>query len=278
MDVIDKGIIQELNEQAEVLYGQYKKIQKEIQEILSIEVVREMDVNQFVDNIWKEFYERGFMKNLKDYMQEISLQKDKEFLVFTEKIQEIIRESPSLLPSEDELLNDLGAGGHNRPNEVLCKHMDCLRTNFTKQFLRLDELVLENFVKEFKCRIVDIFAEDGINCGRLKYICPYDEMAEKEKWFGLLVNCVFSKEEYEQLKTAFEVLDNFQISVRGFFMHRIRQGLDRLDPNNCNIEKYKNPEDNAWAILRELEVNLQKVCEELENILSTDELFKDPTM
>lgn len=272
MDAIDEGILMEAEEEAERLYEQYQKVQKAVEQILLSEVKNKVDKTEFLNTKWKAFYEKGLMKLIKEFRNELEKNKDAESEKFRECIEQILERSQELLPSEETLYEEIISGGRNRPSEVYGDHLDALRTNFTEQFLKIDELIFDQQVKEIKERIVDIFAEDS--GGRLKHICPIQENKEKSEWLRDLAQNIFDKKRYNQFKIAFCMLADFQLTVRGFLMHRIRARIDRLNEIGYNTHESADKEI-AKEIRRTLSRKLKDVREELEVTLKAD-FYKDP--
>ncbi len=274
MDSIDQSILTGVREQTVQAYQSYEKLQQAVKGILLSEMGNSVDKDEFLDQRWKNFYDRGLMKSVMAYRNELKTRKDEESEQFREYVKNILKSSTSLLPEVDTLTEELESGGHNRAHEVYSRHIDQIRTNFTEQFLGIDEGIFDKQTRQFKERVVDIFAEkDG---GRLSCLLPVEQTEEKAQWLCRLSEEIFEKKKrYSQFKTAFYMLGNFQISVRGFLMHRIRTRIDRL-----NSDGFQPTGTSTNEIAREirdaLAVKLKKVCEELDAALERNEFYKDP--
>lgn len=272
IDDIDDGILHEIRTRIDDVYDMYSEIQNAVEGILVAQGGTEIDKNEFLDRRWKEFYERTLMKSLKKYKNELSEKKDEDCLEFRNSIERILTDSKELIPSLEMLKEDLEAGGQNRPFEVYSHHMDKIRTDFTEKFLKVDELIFDEKLRAFKERVVDIFAaEDG---GRLKYVVPLDDRGDKVAWLYRVSNELFVKNRFSQFRTAFLMLADFQLSVRGFLMHRIRSRIDRLE-NIGYDTKEKATVDIATEIQRMITRKMKDVREEIEDEMKED-FYKDP--
>ena len=272
IDAIDEGILEEIREQTQVVYNKYSEVQNAIDAVLLSESVKNIDRNEFLDNKWKTFYERTLMKALKGYKEELEQKQDEECEEFRKSIEKILSQAKQLVPSKESLLEDLEAGGNNRPFEVYSHSLDKLRNDFTEKFIKVDELIFDKQVREFKERIVDIFAED--DCGRLKYVIPLAKDNDKVSWLKSVSDKLFDKNRYSQFNTAFGMIYEFDLSVRGFLMHRIRSRIDRLEGSGYQTKESAVTEI-AEEIHRTLERRVKDVCEEIKDEMK-EGFYKDP--
>lgn len=276
IDDIDDGILVQLNDSTKELYGELRKIQQSIASILMNEVSR-MDKSEFIASRWKDVYERGFMKLAKEFRNELESLVDEECTEFRNKIEEILAKAPQeIVPTVKELQEDLDAGGNNRPFEVYAHYMDKVRNDFTEQFLGIDNFIFNEKTIDFKAKLVNIFAEDVKNGGGgLKYILPKPEKEKSDEWLREIAQKIFNKDSYVQFKTAFLTVADFQFSVRGFLMHRIRARLDKLNAMSYQTNEQNN-KDIADEIRRIIENKLKKVSEEIIATMNQDGFYKDP--
>lgn len=272
IDCIDDGILSEVRKQTEAVYSMYLDIQNAIDNILVSQGNIEVDRDGFLDERWKNFYERTLMKSLKKYKNEILTMKDDDCDIFKESIEKILTEAKELIPSVEVLEDDLEAGGKNRPFEVYSHSLDKVRTDFTEKFLQVDELIFDEQVRNFKERIIDIFAEDY--GGRLKYVVPFKDGADKVDWLRQVSDELFVKNRFSQFRTAFLMLADFHLSVRGFLMHRIRSRIDRLDAMGFDTNETETA-DIALEIHRTITRKLKDVREEIEDEMK-EGFYKDP--
>ncbi len=272
IDIIDSGILMEINKLADETYAEFKCIQESIKDVLKQGACAIVETDDFLDNKWDEVYESGVMKKLKDYRNELYNIRNDECEEFKNKVTEILHNSPKLLPTEDELLNQLKKGGNNRGIDVYTKRLDHLRTEFTKQFIGIDEEIFDEKVKNFKSDVINIFTSD--DGGKFENLLSLSDYNSPDEWFYDFTNKYLTKEKYEQFNVAFTMLADFKMSVRGFLMHRIRDRIDRLDPKVYKAEE-KSIEDEARKIYLTLSKLLKDVREELM-IKFEDELYREP--
>lgn len=270
IDAIDEGILEEIRDQTQVVYNRYSEVQNAIDAVLLSESIKNIDREEFISKKWKIFYERTLMSSLKNYKAELEQKEDEECEEFKRSIESILAQTKKLVPSKESLLAELNAGGHNRPFEVYARSLDILRNNFTEKFINVDELIFNRQVREFKEHIIDIFAED--DGGRLKYVIPFRE--DKISWLGDVSDYLFDKDRYSQFKTAFDMLYEFDLSVRGFLMHRIRSRIDRLEGSGYQTTE-SSMDEIAEEIHRALQRRVKDVCEEIKDEME-EGFYKDP--
>ena len=272
IDAVDDGIMVEMQGLADKAYSEFKAIQGIIKNLLIQGATDVVDTTDFLDNRWDELYDSGLMKLLKDYKDELSDKKDEESVDFKNKVVEILKNSVNLLPSEAELLTQLKKGGRNRGADVYIMRLDKLRTEFTREFINIDEEIFDAQVAAFKRRIVDIFTAD--NGGKLGHLLPVSDFDTTDEWLTAFAERYFAKSRYDQFKVAFVMLSEFSLTVRGFLMHRIRDRIDKLNPTGYDDQRLSD-EDKAKKIRLSLSRKLKDVKEELLQKFQ-DELFREP--
>lgn len=272
IDDIDNGIMVKIEELANEAYEEYKKIYKSIKNVILQEAKSVIDTTDFLDDRWDGLYNSGLMKQLKEYKSELFSKKDNESEEFKKKVMDILEKSDELIPSEDVLLEQLQKGGKNRGIDVYTMRMDKLRTEFTRQFIDIDEEIFDKLVADFKDRIVSIFVDK--NGGRFEELLSKSDYENSDEWLLDFSEKYFVKERYEQFDVAFKMLSNFSLTVRGFLMHRIRDRIDKLNPSNYKYELLSE-QDEA----KKLNLNLDRVRKDVvEELLRKfeDELFREP--
>lgn len=273
IDAIDDGILSDIRKQTDILYDAYADIQRMIDEIVEIEGYSEIDLVQFLDEKWKNFYENQLMKLIKQYKEELKKKKDLDCEEFKKEIEDILDNSKTLIPEVEQLEADLTAGGHNRPHEVYGRYLDKIRNDFTEQFLRVDELIFDRQVREFKEKIIDIFA--GNDGGRLANVVSVEGLSDKVEWLRVVAADLFGDTgRYAQFKTAFLMIADFELSVRGFLMHRIRSRIDKLECEGFTTCE-DNDQDIALEIKRNINRKLNDVREEINDEMK-EGFYKDP--
>lgn len=270
---IDRGIMIGVQKKSDEAFSEFKKLQGALKKVLISGASEVIDKADFMDEKWDELYESGLMKLLKEYKEELEKKKAEESVEFKNKVIEILKHSNELIPSEQELVQQLKKGGKNRGIDVYTMRLDKLRTEFTREFINIDEEVFDKQVEAFKSRIVEIFASD--QGGKLGHLMPVSDYSTPDEWLKKFADRYFNKVRYEQFKVAFIMLSEFSLTVRGFLMHRIRDCIDRrLNPTDYGVE-YESDVDEAKKLKLNMSKKLKSVKEELLQKFQ-DELFKEP--
>lgn len=272
IDAVDAGIMAEIQEHADKVYSEFRKIQSAIRNILIKGATDVVDTTDFLDSRWGELYESGLMKLLKEYKKKLSDKKDEECVAFKNKVVEILKNSVKLIPSEETLLTQLQKGGRNRGIDVYTMRLDKLRTEFTREFINIDEEIFDDEVREFKEEVVKTFTSD--DGGKLGHLMPLSDFDTPDKWLRAFAEKYFDKPRYDQFKVAFIMLAEFSLTVRGFLMHRIRDRIDSLNPTGYD-EQQLSSEDEAKKLRLTLNRKLKDVREELLYMFQ-HELFCEP--
>lgn len=275
LDGIDSGILADLECMANSLYREYEKLQSRITDIMSSETKNAMEGSNFVDDKWNGFYNQTLMKRLKDYRNDWRKRSKDICVEFKEYIENILRNARKEIPDIEKLKFELEAGGHSGEVAVYEGYLKKLRTDFTSHFLDIDEQVFDKMILDIKKEIVDMFAEDG--GGRMKYMRPIDETRPRIEWLSYaLIDDLFKGERYRQFRMAFQVLNDFKLSVRGFLMHMVRNRVKRLDIEEQSIYLSNSPntEEQAKEIRRLLDRKVKETCEELN--VELDKMYITP--
>lgn len=274
IDVIDRGLVTDLNKMAASLYNEYENIQKVIQGILTSEVKNIINVTEFVNKRWYGFYKQKLMRKLREYKEGWEEKSGQVCKEFKECIENILDNARKRIPDVHELEWELGAGGDHGVTEVYKYHLDKMRTDFTEKFLNIDEEIFDKMINGIKEDVVNIFAED--DGGRMKYIVPVDENLPKAEWLSYAaIDQIFAKDTYSQFKTAFNILANFKLTVRGFLMHKVRLCVRRLELGN-KMEFSDNGKctEHAKEVKWHLDKKIKETCDELREKLS--DMYIDP--
>lgn len=274
MDIIDSGLVADLNDMASALHHEYENIQGMVQNILASEVKNSINLNEFIDNRWYGFYNQTLMRKLKEYMEDWEKKSKEECIEFKECIENILDNARKSIPDIQELEWELGAGGDHGVINVYEYHLDKLRTDFTEKFLNIDEEIFDKMINSIKEDIVNIFVED--NGGRMKYIIAVDENRPRAEWLSYAaIDKIFARESYSQFKTAFNILNTFKLTVRGFLMHKVRLCVRRLDMDKkLDFSNTGGKEENAKEVKWHLDKKMKEVSDELKDKLF--DMYNDP--
>lgn len=276
IDDIDAGIMSQIDQYTEKAYAEFKHLQEMIKGVLVQGASETFDADDFIDNNWDSIYNSGLMKRFKEYKGDLFEKRGQECAEFKKKVAEILSGSRNLIPDEQTLLTELKKGGVN-PIDVYNKQMNKFRTEFTREFLNMDELVFDKLVADFKNAVINIFiAEDG---GKFNRLMPTDDFDTPEQWLDSFSEKYFSKVQYEQFGIAFRSLSDFVLTVRGFLMHQIRESIDnRLDPilnGDFTLDNSYSDEMKAKSLRLYMITQYKTVKEELETRFSSS-IYSDP--
>lgn len=276
IDDIDAGIMTQIDQYAEDAYAEFKRLQDMIKGVLVQGASETFDADDFIDNNWDSIYNSGLMKRFKEYKGKLFEKRVQECAEFKKKVAEILSNSRNLIPDKQTLLTELKKGGVN-PIDVYNKQMNKFRTEFTREFLNMDELVFDKLVSDFKNTVIKIFvAEDG---GKFNRLMSSDDFETPEEWLDSFSEKYFSKVQYEQFGIAFNSLSDFILTVRGFLMHQIRESIDnRLDPTlngDFTIDNSYSDEMKAESLYLYMLRQYKIVKEELETRFSSS-IYSDP--
>lgn len=147
---------------------------------------------------------------------------------------------------------------------------DDLRLWISHKFLFLDE-PLQETIKSVKNQVATVLKKTG------KLDCLSE--AESTEYFYDVAKCI--PEKYQELRSAFEIMANFQLSYRGLILPRIRKHLDELtnikagvNTNNSQKSSILSVDENTTVeeIRCALEISydkaIHKIKDELEQLLS----------
>lgn len=207
-----------------------------------------VDVNADLNAIWTVYHNN-------------STEESAEFEQAVRALAPKVGTSASLVPSEEEIYNALNAGGASSAATVLTVYyLHKLRNDFTKEFVNMDEImnglvyklqreICGILIKDFKFdRLVGYTADQLGERLKAEYVAErkaknlldaedlsgYSDGEKYAKWLTevyLTLSENFKGVEYADIILAIKFIAEFNISVRSFLMHRVRSGIDMLDPD-----------------------------------------------
>jgi len=225
LEDIDKGLMKRADQSGHELYAAFFCFLKDLQNVLVKDLRTDSNINVRLSELFDEFYDNHLLGSLKEKCRKMYENRSNKCDVLDKQFDKITTFNPdSKIPSIEQIETALRRGGaKGQPYNVYAEFIADLRTNLTEEFIKIDTS-LTDIVDEFKNDIVNLLA----NKPRLGLILPVDESKNHKEWLLDFSNEALSG--LEQLRFAFLFLYNFELSVRGFLMHKIRKHTDVLDP------------------------------------------------
>jgi energy-coupling factor transporter ATP-binding protein EcfA2 len=223
---IDNDFMKRADKTGHELYFAFFSFLKDLQNVLVKDLRTDGNLNVKLHELFDEFYSDNLLGSLKAMCLEMERNRNNSCSVLDKEFKRITTFNPDTkIPSIADIEQALRRGGvKGQPSYVYSEFVANLRTNLTEEFIKIDES-LTSIVDEFKKNIVELLA----NKPRLSLIYPIDDSKHPKEWLLDFSNDALNG--LEQLQFAFIFLYNFELSVRGFLMHKIRKHTDILDPD-----------------------------------------------
>ena len=262
LEEIDTGLMKRADRSGQELYSAYSVFMREVQNMLVKDWRNDVNVSVLLNELFETFYGSHLLGALLKKCREMYKNREETCDILSKRFNDITKFNPAtIIPSVERIENELTVGGlHGIAHIVYTKFINELRTDFIQKFIKIDTS-LNDIVDEFKKGIVELLTGKP----RLGLIYPVNESKHPKEWLR-----EFSENEMkglDQLQFAFDFLYKFEISVRGFLMHKIRKHTDILDPSLTNQMPDLSGEETAKVISSELEVRLTLFRESLKREL-----------
>ena len=180
--------------------------------------------------------------------------------VLCERIDHIVSSLMDHVPQEAAVQEYMDTHGLPSVAEVYKHFLDAARSDITQQFIEVDTS-LAPIITAFKNEITGILVENG----RLgKVLTPSGE-GELFQWLH-----DFSKAHLEsdsQIRRACEFLYDFDFSVRGALMNKVRLSLYEISLANPNMINVMFQSASARSVVFQLKVALKRVQDNLKGSL-----------
>lgn len=275
LDDIDEAFLNEANALGIKLFDEYDKLCRNIEKVLNSGIQNSANGYIFIRDAFDKIYKNKLLGALVKYDREWTIKRNEPCEILTEQAKNILENINDYVPSEAAIQEIFDEYGGIAPTAVWEMELDKIRTNLTEAFIAIDTS-LEDLVANFKNDITAILLDD--DKGRLKYVRKPNEGQPIYEWLKAFSDEILNSENYSQIKLAFEFLYNFNVSVRGFLMHKVRAQLDIIRPLNPEASSVVLTADKngnyAGDIYFYLTVKLEQVRENLNNVLKN--FFKDP--
>lgn len=212
--------------------------------------------------------EKNLITKIRDLNREFGAQRTEECEILSSQINSIIDNMMDMIPEKEEIDSLFNARGGMQPSDIYIFFLDKIRNKLTKQFIQVD-VSLDNLTCQFKNRIADcLLSEEGGNLGKIA------DLSENSQPYEALLHFARRKmepEDYPQIRSAIEFVCDFQFSVRGFLMSKIRSNLYDISRANPNILSGLDfiPSNGKWGktIWFNLVDNVQEIHDKLKKEL-----------
>ena len=224
LEAIDSLLIERVQSQLNRLYDTYQVLSTQIQNAHSKTVSQ--DVRRKLEDSIDGTFSR-WTNELRKLCRDRKSQRDIDNSRFSGEFQKKLKQIYTRLPSPEVIESYLSRMlGHYSRHDVYIRITQYLRVRIINDFLTLDD-TLNQLVLELKTEIAHILADE--NKGRLGFIIPFSDGDNPDEWFDALAQ-VAESGGYDSICEAFQSLRDFGMSVTGFFIYPVRNGLDLLDP------------------------------------------------
>jgi len=182
-----------------------------------------------IRKLFDTIYDSVITARLRDKNREYGEKRGEKCRVLQEKIQAITDHLDDLLPSAETVQEYIDTHGRASTQDVYKHYLDILRSQITQRFIEIDTS-LSPLIAAFKNELANILIEDG----RLGKIMPLPQGKEPYQWLKDFADTYL--ESYEQLNRSFRFLYQFDFTVRGTLMYKVRTCLSEVSHiHNNNI-------------------------------------------
>lgn len=228
LSAIDTDFLKRADRTGGELYVAWFSFFKEVQYVLAKDIRMDSNVNLKIYDLFRDIYENELLGTLKASCVKWSADRNTPCDMLDRQFQRITTFNvDSRLPSQEEIDIRLKRGSTTgNPYFVYCEYAHALRTGLTEDFIKIDAS-LNEVVTHFKDEITSILTENG----RLSRIYPINPAYSKSVWLRQFAEDALLPMGLSRLQFAFTFLSDFELSVRGFLIYKIRKHLDILDPD-----------------------------------------------
>ena len=230
---IDQMYLDEIIPDANRVWVEYDALCRSVENLIKFS----MGVNDAyeVRKLFESIYDGVITARLRKKNLEYSERRNEKCLVLQERIQAITDHLNDLLPSAETIQEYIDTHGKASVQEVYKHYLDILRSQITQRFIEIDTSI-SPLIVDFKNELAKILIEDG----RLGKIMPLPGRREPYEWLKDFADAYL--EGYEQLARSFRFLYQFDFTVRGTLMYRVRTCLaeiSHIHNNNVIPDRFK---------------------------------------
>ncbi len=187
---------------------------------------------------------------------------------FNNKLTKVV----TRIPNEKQIAEYLDRLlGRYSQHELYIKITQFVRIRIIDDFISLD-MTLDELVRGLKRDVIIVLT--GQQTGKLGSIVPFSDDDEPDEWLDRMIQTV-NNNGYDDISQALQALRNFTMSVKGFFIYPVRNGLEPIDAalhESVPTIEGENPQEQADSIYNWLERYIlavqQKIREGCKDYLS----------
>ena len=223
----------------------------------------------------QEFYSRKLSTELHQIVRKWNeMKNDTESTILWRNIEPILDSLDSFIPSPEEISSIIQTNGAITPGALWDLMLHNIRTAITDRFLRIDN-DLEEELRTFKNSLVrSLYAELHSLVGAKS--TEAEEKGDMVEWLKSMMDTVLNgkdKEEYRQIRRAFQFLYDFRFNTRVQLIQEVRRQLYIINPicdeyaspmiqftyDNCGSEIHFYLTSRMAVIEDELRYHLRKL-------------------
>ena len=254
LDTIDELLISRAQSMLNELYDSYQELSVQIQGVYSKSLSG--DVKRSLKNSIKAVY-YSWAKDLKDLTDARRSKRNDDNTLFLGEFQRMLKLVLTRIPSVEliEQYRNTHRGIEN-PKQSYEYITQYVRNRIIDDFLSLDA-TLDELTKELKQEIVHILADD--DKGKMEHIVPYSDGMTPDEWLESLGR-VAESGGFGRIAQAMTALRDFSMSVKGFFIYPVRDGLDPIEMSVKNAPPIDdlNHAESVHDILKGCMFEIQK--------------------
>lgn len=210
--------------------------------------------------LFRRTYDGDMTVKLRDLNCKYGAQRTEKCDVLCRRIDSVTENLMELVPGEEEIQKYIDTHGVTSIAEVYKYFLDKVRSEITQRFIEVDTS-LQPIITEFKNGITRILVENG----RLGKILPPSAEGELFQWLRDFAQAHLESD--SQIRRAFEFLYDFDFSVRGMLMHKVRMSLYEISLANPNMMNVSFKSASAKSAAFQLKVALNGVRDNLTGAL-----------
>lgn len=220
-----------------------------------------------INEIWKLYdktYNSSLTVKLRKLNQEYGAKREEECEILSARIEKITGSGiddgliMDEVPSQETVQEYMDTHGAAAPANVYMYFLNTARSNITQKYIEIDTS-LEELIVQFKDEIAEALMEEG----ELSKILPPSGERKRYEWLKEFADEYL--EPYAQIRRAFQFLYEFDFSVRGGLMHKVRMSLYEISLANPNVLRGVNFENGgADDVVFNMERALRDVQDKLK--------------
>ncbi len=260
---IDRAYVDALSPQAERTWKAYDALCRAAEGLVKCSAGG--NLTNEVYRLFDRTYNGGLTVALRSINRECGKKRNEKCEALSVRLEEITGNLMQIAPPQETVQAYIDTHGAASTAETYIHFLDVARSQLTQQFIEMDRVSLQPMIADFKNQMTRILLEDGL-LGRIQ---PPASDGNLFEWLHTFAETHLEDPDYEQIRRAFLFLYEFDFSVRGSLMHKVRMSLYEISRANPNMANVNFPSDTAKSIAFQLRIALKGVQEQLKTTLQT---------